>query len=226
MAEGLFVAGTDTGVGKTVITAGLVAWLRDAGHDARAIKPVQTGYPEDDDAGYAAAVCEDQAAATCLDTFSAPLAPAVAAQQDGRNLEYTAILEGCREALDDAAPGIVEGVGGVRVPLAGESEVIDLIGDLDLPVLVVARSGLGTLNHTALTVEALERRGASVHAVICNQYTNSGLAEQTNPETLEAMTGVPVHTVGALPVETPARVEPRLRAALSARVFPATLRPQ
>ncbi|MFB6307909.1 MAG: dethiobiotin synthase, partial [Haloarculaceae archaeon] len=152
------VVGTDTGVGKTVITAGLTGWLRAEGIDARAIKPCQTGYPEDDDARYVTEVCGTDEAATCLERLGPALAPSVAAREAGATLSYERIRDGCEDALASSDVGIVEGIGGLRVPLADGMEVVDLIADLDLPALVVARSGLGTLNHTALTVEALRRR--------------------------------------------------------------------
>ncbi|WP_415383200.1 dethiobiotin synthase [Halosimplex sp. TS25] len=197
------VVGTDTGVGKTVVTAGLVGWLRESGIDARAVKPVQTGYPPDDDAGFVAEACGTDDAATCLERLEPPLAPAVAAKREGVELSYERIREGCEDALAEASVGVVEGIGGLRVPLAGDAEVVDLVADLDVPALVVARSGLGTLNHSALTVEALERRGCSVHGIVLNEYAGVSVAERTNPETLRAMTGCPVWTLPPLSLEDP-----------------------
>lgn len=203
--DGLFVVGTGTGVGKTVLTAGLTGWLREEGVAARAVKPAQTGYPPDDDAGFVASACGDDAASTCLRRLEPPLAPRVAAEREGVELSYRAIRDGCRDVLADPAVdvGIVEGIGGLRVPLAGEREVIDLVADLNLPSLVVARSGLGTLNHTALTVEALEKRGVDVSAIVLNRYEGASVAERTNPDEIERMTGVSVETVPSLSVDDP-----------------------
>ncbi|MEY7849766.1 dethiobiotin synthase [Natrarchaeobius sp. A-rgal3] len=195
--DGLFVAGTGTGVGKTVVTAGIIGWLREAGIDARAIKPVQTGLP-DDDAGVVADVCGDTESAICLDRLEPALAPRVAAQRTGRDLEYETILGDCRAVAADAEFAAVEGIGGLRVPLAGEREVIDLAADLGVPALVVARSGLGTLNHTALSVDALRDRGLSVRGVVLNEYEGATVAERTNPEELERMLDVPVVTLPRL----------------------------
>ncbi|PSP95598.1 dethiobiotin synthase [Halobacteriales archaeon QS_4_62_28] len=191
----LFVAGTDTGVGKTVLTAGIVGWLRREGIDATAIKPCQTGYPEDDDARFVIEVCGDEDAATCLERLGPPLAPAVAARETSTALSYDRIVSGCRERIEARNVAIVEGIGGLRVPLADGSEVVDLVADLDLPTLVVARSGLGTLNHTALTAEALRRRGVSVVGVVLNEYEGTDLAERTNPAVIEAQTDLPVATL-------------------------------
>lgn len=201
----LAVVGTDTGVGKTVVTASLVARLRATGADARAVKPVQTGYPEDDDAGYVRWACGDEEAAVRLRTFDEPLAPAVAARRAGDPIVYARLLAETRAALAAAEVGVLEGAGGLRVPLSDnpEREIVDLVVDLALPALVVARSGLGTLNHTALTVEALRRRDVPVLGVVLDRYDGVSVAERTNPRELERMTDCPVRTVPEAPLSTP-----------------------
>jgi len=200
----LAVLGTDTGVGKTVVTAGVVGRLREEGYDARGIKPCQTGYPPDDDAGFVVDACGTDAAAVCLRRLEPPLAPEVAADREGVDLSYDEIRDGCETHLDAAEIGILEGIGGLRVPLADGREVVDLVVDLDLPVLVVARSGLGTLNHTALTVEALDRRGLDVVGIVLNEYEGASVAEKTNPAVIERMTQVPVVTMPELDLTDPA----------------------
>jgi len=214
------VVGTDTGVGKTVVTAGLVGWLRAAGVDARGVKPAQTGYPPDDDAGFVAAACGTDDAATCLERLEPPLAPAVAADREGVALSYDAIREGCERELADAAVGVVEGIGGLRVPLADDREVVDLVAALGVPAVVVARSGLGTLNHTALTVEALERRGCAVAGVVLNEYEAASVAERTNPGVLAEMTGRPVWTLPPLAIDEPRDAVAGVRDHLPLDVFP------
>jgi dethiobiotin synthetase len=191
------VVGTDTGVGKTVVTAALVARLRAEGTDARAVKPAQTGFPGDGDADYVRWACEDEAAAVRLRTHGEPLAPAVAARRADDSIVYEDLLADTREALAATEIGIVEGAGGLRVPLSNDPprEIVDLVADLEVPALVVARSGLGTLNHTALTVEALRRRGISVLGVALNRYAGASVAERTNPEELERMCDCPVWTL-------------------------------
>jgi dethiobiotin synthetase len=192
------VVGTGTGVGKTVITAGLTRLLREAGRDARAIKPAQTGYPPDDDAGFVAAACEDPDAATCPRYLEPALAPRVAAAVADEDLEYEAIRAACEREIEATPVPIVEGIGGLRVPLAGDREVIDLVADLEAAAVVVTRAGLGTLNHTALTVDALEDRGIAVCGIVVNEYTGETVAERTNPDELERMTGHAVETVPPL----------------------------
>lgn len=214
------VVGTDTGVGKTVVTAGLVGWLREEGVGARAVKPVQTGYPPDDDAGFVKAACGTDDAAVCIERLEPALAPRVAAERAGVSLSYPTIREECERALAASEVGVLEGIGGLRVPLAGDREVVDLVADCDLPVVVVARSGLGTLNHTALTVEALAARGIAVHAIVLNEYAAETVAERTNPAEIERMTGVSVHTLPPLALATPADAVRGVREQLPPAVFP------
>lgn len=211
IGDGVFVVGTDTGVGKTVVTAGLTGWLRERGRDAVAVKPCQTGHPPDDDAGYVASVCGTDDAAVCLHRLEPPLAPAVAATETGDPLVYDDILAGVTDAVDSCETGVVEGIGGLCVPLADGHEVLDLVADVGLPALVVARSALGTLNHTALTVRTLRDRDVPVVGVVCNQYEGSTTAERTNPAVIERMTDCPVWTVPPLAVDSGGRVVAGIR---------------
>lgn len=202
------VVGTDTGIGKTVVTAALVAQLRSDGVDARAVKPVQTGYPEDDDAEYVRWASEDPVAAVTLRTFGEPLAPAVAARRADEPIAYDELLSETRQALAESEVGVVEGAGGLRVPLANDppAEIVDLVADLDVPALVVARSGLGTLNHTSLTIEALRRREIPVLGVALNRYEGASVAERTNPAELERMCNCPVWTLPEASLDAPEAV--------------------
>lgn len=211
----LAVLGTDTGVGKTVVTAGLTGWLRSEAVEARAIKPVQTGFPPDDDAAFVAAACGDEEASICFERLEPPLAPAVAAEQVGMSLDYADLLARCEGAIADAEYAILEGVGGLRVPLAEGKEIVDLVADLGLPALVVARSDLGTINHTALTVGALENREIPVRGVVLNEYEGEGVAERTNPETLETMLDLPVETLSMMDLTTPETAVTGVRGELS-----------
>lgn len=193
----LAVVGTDTGVGKTVVTAALVARLRRRGVDARAVKPAQTGYPEDDDAEYVREVCGEESAAKVLRIFEEPLAPAGAARRADDRIDYPSLLEDTRTVLAKSEFGILEGAGGLRVPLTNDPrrEIVDLVADVADAALVVARSGLGTLNHTALTVEALRMGDVDVLGVALNRHEATTVAECTNPVELERMCGRPVWTL-------------------------------
>jgi dethiobiotin synthetase len=219
-AEGLFVAGTDTGVGKTVVTAGLTGWLRERGVDAVAVKPCQTGHPPDDDAAVVCEACDDPDAAVCHRYLEPALAPRVAAEQAGADRPYDDLLADCEASVRDAETAVVEGIGGLRVPLAGDREVIDLAADLGLPALVVARSGLGTLNHSALTVDALRDRGVPVRGVLLNDYAGESVAERTNPDELRRMVDTPVWTMPPLDLSAPAASVDGVRDALPESALP------
>ncbi|WP_394740330.1 dethiobiotin synthase [Natronococcus roseus] len=209
------VVGTDTGVGKTVVTAGLARELRERGVDARAIKPAQTGHPPDDDAAFVVDACGTDEAATCLRYLEEPLAPRVAAERADDPLEYESLLADCRRECERVPVALLEGIGGLRVPLAGDREVVDLVADLASGAVVVTRSGLGTLNHTALTVDALERRGVDVFGIVCNGYEGASVAERTNPGEIDRMTDRPVETVPPLSGSDPTALADGVRDALS-----------
>ena len=108
----------------------------------------------------------------------------------------------------------MKGIGGLRVPLAGDAEVVDLIADLGVPTIVVAQSGLGTLNYSALMVETLERHGCRAHGIVLDEYEGDSVAERTDPETLEAMTERPVWTLPPLSLDSPSAPVDGLRAHL------------
>jgi len=219
--DGVFVVGTDTGVGKTVVAAGLTGWLRECGTEAVAVKPCQTGYPPDDDAAFVQSVCGTPDAAVCLQRLSPPLAPAVAARESDSDvtLSYESIRDGVADVVAGRETAVVEGIGGLRVPLADGREVIDLVADVGLPALVVARSGLGTLNHTALTVQTLRQRGVPVVGVVLNEYEGATTAERTNPDSIERMTESSVWPVPPLDIESPDGVIDGLRSRLPQSVL-------
>jgi dethiobiotin synthetase len=163
-----FITGTDTGVGKTWFTCWLVRTWRARGVAAAALKPISTGDREDA-LLLRAASCEVLA----LDEinpihFRDPLAPLLAARAENRSIDFPALnraIEALRARFSHLA---VEGVGGWRVPLAPGYEVRDWARDLGLPVVVVARGTLGTLNHTLLTVESISSAGLACAGIVVN----------------------------------------------------------
>jgi dethiobiotin synthetase len=199
-ARGFFVTGTDTGVGKTVVAAGLAAALKARGLDVGVMKPVQTGGRSEDAAFLAqaaAATDEPHLVNPCCLEF--PLAPAVAAAIARQPVPIAQILEAFHELRRRHQIMIVEGVGGLLVPIAQDYYVSDLIRDLGLPALVVARAGLGTINHTLLTIREGQRAGIRVLGTIINAYpAAAGLAEETNPEAIQRHSGLPI--LGVIPV--------------------------
>ncbi len=162
-----FVTGTDTGVGKTEVSCALLSLLADAGHAPFAFKPFESGGTGDARRLREAAGQGQPLDEVCLYRLRAPLAPALAAKQEGRRLDLRRVTR----AFDafGARSGVVEGAGGLFVPLTKDADVIDLIERLGLPVVLVARAGLGTLNHTTLSLGALEARGLPVAAVVLSR---------------------------------------------------------
>jgi dethiobiotin synthetase len=161
--RGFFVTGTDTAVGKTVVTGGLAAALRARGMRVATYKPVQSGALADDPDGDAALLGAETTYA-----FAAPLAPLVAAELEGRVVELEPIVRAAERLAAAHDVLLVEGAGGLLVPLAPGLDVADLARALALPVVVVARAGLGTVNHVLLTLEAAKARGLTVAAVVLN----------------------------------------------------------
>jgi dethiobiotin synthetase len=163
-----FITGTDTGVGKTHVTAWLVRAWRRVGHDAAALKPIATGDRDD-----ALALQRAMDARLPLDEinpvhFAEPAAPLVAAQAEKRTIDFPKLNAGIRATCARFSHVAVEGVGGWRVPLAPGYEVREWARELALPVVVVARGSLGTLNHTQLTVESIRAAGVACAGIIVN----------------------------------------------------------
>ncbi len=197
--KGIFVTGTDTDVGKTVIAAGLTAALRRRGVAAVYFKPIQSGCPEEGgrliptDARFARELAGLSEPLELLAPVALrlPLAPGVAAAREGVAVDLGRVAASLRELAERYDFFVVEGAGGLYVPLIDTSFlVLDLIRWLKLPLLVVARAGLGTINHTALTVMAARQAEIEVAGIILNRYPKApSLAEQTNPGVIEAITG-------------------------------------
>jgi dethiobiotin synthetase len=204
--RGLFVAGTDTGVGKTVVAGAICAALAARGERVVAFKPAVTGLDDPPEGGWprdhellAAAAGSGQSPDDVAPyTFGPPLSPHYAAELAGTAIA-PARLRSAAEAADADAL-ICEGVGGLLVPLAAEYSVRDLATDLALPIVVVARSGLGTINHTLLTVEAARATGLDVVGIVMTPWSDPAPIEVSNRATVERLTGV---AVSGLPTTTP-----------------------
>lgn len=201
---GLFVTGTDTGVGKTVVASAIARVLTRGGRRVGVLKPVATGVIE--------GICEDaEALMGAVDgeipcervtpiVFEAPQAPPVAARRAGTRLEWGDLLDSVGLALDwwssRAEVMVVEGVGGLLCPLAEcNKTVADLAIALDYPLVIVARGGLGTLNHTLLTVEAARWRGLRIAGVVLNDPeppADSGVRASNPAELARRLEGVAI----------------------------------
>ena len=199
MARGYFITGTDTGVGKTVASAALVHRLRTSG-PVRYWKPVQTGIERDDDTDAVArlASCAPDELWTRGVRLERPVSPHLAARLAGTTIDAAEVA---RQLPDDrSVRWIVEGAGGALVPLNDSEMMADLMSRLALPVIVVARSTLGTINHTLLTIEALRRRSLEVAAVMM-----IGAANADNREAIERYGRAEV--IGEMPVFDPLTTE-------------------
>ena len=180
--RGLFVTGTDTGVGKSVASACLLASMRAAGESVRAYKPVLTGidepltgpWPADHELLAVAAGMEPNEVAPLR--FGPAASPHLAAALAGVELDRRGLIARAHE-LGDGHTLVVEGVGGLLVPLTGSFSVCDLAAALSLGVVVVARRGLGTINHTLLTLEAARRAGLEVLGVLLSELARRALAD-------------------------------------------------
>jgi dethiobiotin synthetase len=192
----LFVTGTDTGVGKSVVTAALAAALCDAGVNVRALKPVASGCapgsPGEDAALLALA---DGHAAESAVSLVAALSPHLAAREENREVSPEQVLAWIRER--QAETTLVEGVGGWAVPLLRGYRVSDLAHAFGAPVLLVARNRLGVLNHTLLTFDAIVRAGLSVAGIVLTPAESDVPASRHNLAALqELLPGVAVRAMG------------------------------
>lgn len=194
--KGIFVAGTDTGVGKTFVAGGLAAALRARGVNVGVFKPFESGIGSGhSDHKYLKEMSgsQDPEDWICPYQFKEALAPAVAAERAGIEIDWCQVTDGFEAVATQHDFVIVEGSGGLLVPLAQGKTNIDLIGECEFPVVLVARLGLGTINHTLLSLEALISRKIGCTGVILNQTTEArGIAEETNPDVLARLCSVPI----------------------------------
>ena len=201
---GVFVTGTDTGVGKTVLSAAIAAALHADGLRVAAAKPVLTGldeavedWPRDHEllATVTGGVADDVARLR----FGPPVSPHFAAQLASCRIDPGALLDQIHAQVDGAEVAVVEGVGGLLVPLDDRYTVRELARDLGLPVVIAARPALGTINHTLLTVEVARAAGLDVRAVVMTPWPEDpSPMETSNLATIADLAGIEVLTLPAL----------------------------
>ena len=206
MTKGIFITGTDTGVGKTLLAASLAAFLRDRGYRVGVMKPAETGCPESDGTLIPqdalrlkeAAGCAEPIETICPYSFAEPLAPSIAAERSNRKIDVDLLLSTYGEISAKYDVTLVEGAGGLMAPLLPSYTYADFARVLKLPVLVVAANKLGVINHLLLTLEHASCRGLKVLGYVLNRISNeTSLAAETNREVLFGLTGVPC--LGELP---------------------------
>ena len=197
--RGLFVTGTDTGVGKTVVAAAIAAALVAHGTRVAVFKPVVTGLDDPRDPDWppdhellAMAAGGGHVAPRC---FGPAVSPHLAAELAGDPIEPAELVAAARSAADTAAL-IAEGVGGLLVPLTLGYSVRDLARDLGLPLVIAARPGLGTINHTLLTVEAARAVGLDVVGIVMTPWpAEPSEIQRSNRDSVTRLAGVDVSTL-------------------------------
>jgi len=191
--NGLFITATDTGVGKTWVACALARAAARRGLRVSVMKPCETGDGDDGARLLDAAGRPLDAALARPYQFHLPASPEVAARAEGAAVDVARIEECFARLTRDADFTIVEGAGGLLVPVAPGQAMADLARRLALPLLIVARAALGTVNHTLLTIEAARARQLPIAGVVlCRAVETSGPEEPTNPEAIAAWGRVPI----------------------------------
>ena len=166
-ANGLFITGTDTSIGKTIIAGAIARLLTDKGHKVGVFKPIATGCRKEregmvsSDAEFLAFCAESDFPLSVINpvNFFIPAAPILCQEYEKNKIDFEEILTAYNHIRQNSDLIIVEGIGGIRVPLSGDVDVLGLAKVLNLPVVVVARPDLGTINHTLLTIDAVRNAG-------------------------------------------------------------------
>lgn len=199
MADGLFLIGTDRGVGKTLVGVGLVALLRERGVDATLMTPVATGGSRESAAELLQQIgVETPRHLTAPVTFETLAAPYVASRVEGRPVDVPAILEAF-ETLREAGTFVVVEGGGLMLPLARNYMMVDLLRAFDLPSLIVGRTSRGMLNHSLMTLRLMHALGVPPLGFLLNGYGQfgEGFAESLNPDVLADL-AAPTPVLGTL----------------------------
>jgi dethiobiotin synthetase len=220
MSRGIFITGTDTGVGKTHVTAALLTELRRRGISAAAFKPIACGPGGRHDAEIYAAIMDHEQPLDVINPIYLrhPLAPSVAAKIERKRIDLRKILQTYKQLSANYSVVLVEGAGGLLVPIRENYFVADLAKALKLQVVIVARLGLGTINHTLLTVRQANASGLKIAGLILNDTVGGrrGLAEKTNIRVLPKLCKVPL--LGVMPHGK--KPQPATARQICAQLFP------
>jgi dethiobiotin synthetase len=196
---GLFVTGTGTGVGKTLIAGAIAKILTDRGCHVGVFKPIATGCKHtwdgliSDDTNFLASCANSNLSLSTITPvgYRTPAAPIVSAAREDRPIDFGKIAAAYKEICQNSDIVILEGIGGVRVPLIEQFDLLDLAVEFALPVVIVARPNLGTLNHTLMTIDCVREAELKIAGVVINGYNavESTVAEDTAPEIIEKCSG-------------------------------------
>jgi dethiobiotin synthetase len=190
----IFITATGTDAGKTFVATSLIRHWRAAGRQVDALKPLATGFdptsPAMSDTGLLLSALGQQLQSAEIDRISpwryaAPLSPDMAARKESRTVDFSALVDFCRRAIE-ACPGtmLIEGIGGVMVPLDEKCTVLDWIAALNIPVVLVAGSYLGSLSHTLTALDAVRSRAIATTAVVLNETVGSTVSMADTAATL------------------------------------------
>ncbi len=200
----LFVTGTDTGVGKTTMTAALLLAIQQQGKSVGILKPIETGvdseHCEHSDTERLRRLLSPAPSfdSVCLYSFPQPLAPLAAARETGRTIDFSLIRSHMHELLQQFSFLLIEGAGGIFTPITQTHTMRDLVAFLDIPCLIVGHTNLGGINHCLLTLEALQQAGITVCGIMLNepnvQHTSTTIQQQqkSTVELIQELSSVPV----------------------------------
>lgn len=204
-AKGIFVTGTDTGVGKTLIAGGIAKILKDAGKRVGVFKPIASGCSHtneglvnhDSEFLRYHSHCDHSLSIINPVGYVTPAAPIVCEEHENRLVDFGAMADAYNMICADSDVVVVEGIGGVRVPISEGVDVLEMAKWFDLPVVVVTRPDLGTINHTLMTVDAIRGAGLNLAGVVISGYDalNASLAEETLPQVLTEFADIDILTI-------------------------------
>ena len=214
MSAGIFITATDTEVGKTVVTAGLARAIAARGINAGVMKPVASGGKKagnkivsEDALFLAGSINSDDLDLINPVTLELPLSPFAASRLGNADVDINKIKMAFLKLSGKYDFLLVEGIGGLLVPIRKDYSAADMASEMGLPVIIVARLNIGTINHTLLTVNEALRRGLSIKGIIfnCAKNGDAGPAEKTNPDLIKELSGMPI--LGTLPFDSGVSVE-------------------
>ena len=198
--NGLFIAGTEAGVGKTLIAGAIAKMLTDSGVKVGVFKPIATGCRRQWEGLVS---CDTEFLANCANSdlslstitpvgYITPAAPIVGAAQEGRPVDFDGIATAYKDICENSDIVIVEGIGGVRMPLTAEFDLLDLAVEFGLPVVVITRLNAGTINHTLMTIDCIRAAELKIAGVVFNGYnaTEATVAEETAGQVIAQCGGV------------------------------------
>ena len=199
---GLFITGTDTGVGKTLIAGAIAKILTDNGLKVGVFKPIATGCHRaweglvNYDTKFLSYCANSDLSLSTITPIGhlTPAAPVVSGACDGRPIDFDKITAAYKDICENSDIVIVEGIGGVRVPLTGEFDLLDMAVEFALPVVIVARPNLGTINHTLMTIDCIRAAELKIAGVVINGYdaTKTTVAEETAGQVITQCSGINV----------------------------------